>query len=137
MRRTVHDYHRFLCSGRRPAPDLPLRCCLRARGKEKRCGSCYPDIALAALRNPSPCAPKRRVPHADICSAPDHAPHHLPPRPAGKGKGKGKKTSSKKTSKTPSKTPRTSALPAGWEELSDDDTGATYFYNSLTEEVSI
>ena len=81
--------------------------------------------------------PKRRVPHADICSAPDHAPHHLPPRPAGKGKGKGKKTSSKKTSKTPSKTPRTSALPAGWEELSDDDTGATYFYNSLTEEVSI
>ena len=65
----------------------------------------------------------------------------MPPRPAGKGKGKGKKTSSKKTSKTPSKTPskkpRTSALPAGWEELSDDDTGATYFYNSLTEEVSI
>ena len=30
-----------------------------------------------------------------------------------------------------------SDLPDGWEELSDDDTGATYFYNSRTEEVSI
>lgn len=61
-------------------------------------------------------------------------------RRAGKGKGKGKQKSGKKSSKKGGKkggkkARDSSDLPDGWEELSDDDTGATYFYNSSTEEV--
>ena len=122
MRRRVDDWHHCGRSGRRHAADLHLRRRLCARGKDKGCAAQLCFVPCSALRSRKPSHLSRR-------------PVAMAPRKKGKKKDKGKsKVGGASASASKKAKGSAGALPADWEELSDDDTGATYYYNARTEE---